>query len=864
MPSDITGLEPGVAGKLDGGLRRLLTMPGADIRDALLEENARVRRLRRRFDSVLRSAERRDTALSPTERAPAQPDLRSLQRRLVPHPLWGAARFGGGRVKPVRVRAITRFRGNRDDLAALGVRVHGQAHDVFTIEGTRAQLLTLAQQPATAMVRLPRYLVPAVEDASGQAGIDDVHQPRPANPTGYRGQDVIVGIVDSPLDVRHATFRENAVPHNSRVLYYWVQAPDLATAPGQTPAAFDAAFTGLDYGRLYTQADINAALANAAGTYGNGANQISKMLNAKTNEHGTHVAGIAAGNGHDGTYTVGAHVGAAPDATIIHVTNASTWANLADGGYEDRVIDAIDFVFRAADLEGMPVVVNVSQGTNLGPHDGSSAFDQARDNLLNSFDNRSIVWAAGNDNNDDGYTSGSVNAGATVALTFTSTLSSANPFTTNNFLDVWYTGPELDVEVRRGMATSGWTTAGNEFHGTIGGNSVDVDRDPEPSSGTRGIRIFIQGTDDSQTWTINLRNPHASNPSTYWAWTGIQGQHADISGSTQGELTIADTGCGRSILTVGACGKVQPPNVASGETITAYSGAGPTIDDRLKPEVVAVGGSGTGTAQVLSAASMVLNGYVGMTGTSMASPLVAGLVALILEERANAGAAIDQDTIKALLIEYANRLNLDLDPAAAGFDPTERNLYGYGRVRAIGPIDHHLPPQDVDVWVKTAPDDFGHEPFLGDVYWVAPEIRIRPTGSTTETNELHWGQIYDVTVTVRNLGDNAAVGTDVWLKYTRPYSAPNAWTPAQDDHDVALHTTVDVPALGDADAHFVWRPESGEVPPPYPDAHFCVLAEVGHLQDALTHPAPTTAGGTAWDTNIRGTNNVALRNVSIQ
>ena len=208
--------------------------------------------------------------------------------------------------------------------------------------------------------------------------------------------------------------------------------------------------------------------------------------------------------------------------------------------------------------------------------------------------------------------------------------------------------------------------------------------------------------------------------------------------------------------------------------------------------------------------------------------------------------------------------HLDLDPSAAGFDPVERNLWGYGRVRAIGPIDHHLPPQNVDVWVRTAPDDYGHEPFLGDVYWVAPEIRIRPTGSTTETNELHWGQTYDVTVTVRNLGDNAAVGTDVWLKYTRPYAAPNAWTPAEDTSNVALHTTVDVPALGDAEAHFVWRPDSGEVPPPYPDAHFCVLAEVSHMNDVLTHPAPTTAGGTAWDSNIRGTNNVALRNVSIQ
>jgi hypothetical protein len=266
----------------------------------------------------------------------------------------------------------------------------------------------------------------------------------------------------------------------------------------------------------------------------------------------------------------------------------------------------------------------------------------------------------------------------------------------------------------------------------------------------------------------------------------------------------------------------------------------------------------------MSADSLVLNGYVGMFGTSMATPLVAGLVALLMEERTIAGRTIDQDTIKGLLVQYADRLNLHLDPGQPGYVETERNLFGYGRVRAIGPIDHHLPPQDVDVWVKTAPDDFGLEPFTGEVFWVAPEIRICPQGSTVETNELHWGHVYDVTVTVRNLGDNAAVGTEVWLKYTRPFAAPNNWCPAQDTSDVALHTTVDVPALGHADAPFVWRPDSGEIPPPYPDAHFCVLAEVSHVSDVLAYPAPTTSGGSAWESDIKGTNNIALRNVSIQ
>jgi hypothetical protein len=818
-------------------------MPDSEIRDAVRKEKARVARARRQV------------AAAPTRKA-------ALETRLRPHPVWGFVRIDPDRFRRIRVRAITMFAGNREDLIGLGLTVGSQAHDIFTVEGTPDQLRELAAQPATAVVRLPRVLMPEVEDASAQAGIADVHQPRPANPTGYRGQGILIGLVDTPLDVRHPTFREAANPNHTRVLYYWVQAPDSAAAPGQTPQGVNnAAFQDLNYGLLYTQADINAALANNAGTYGNQASQISQAPSTARNEHGSHTAGIAAGNGHDANYNVGTHVGAAPDAILVHVSAASTWAERASGVEEDRLIQAITFIFAAADLHNMRAVVSVSLGTSLGPHDGSSLFDLNRDSLLNSFEDRSIVWSAGNDNNDNGFTRGTVGHGATVAITYTPTNNLAADGLSNVFLDVWYSGPELEVELRRGGSTSNWVTAGNEFHGAVGANPVDIDRDPEPSSGYRGIRLYIQTTHSAQVWTVNLRNPHASDDASYWAWTGTQGQHASVNNPVHDVLTISDSACGRSILTVGACDKVLPANVASGEAITGYSAAGPTLDGRIKPELTAVGG--TQARPVMSAGSLVAGSYVGNWGTSMSTPLVAGLVALIMEERTLAGANIDQDTIKALLVEYANQLNLHLDPAQAGYVDTERNLFGYGRVRAIGPIDHHLPPQDVDVWVKTAPDDFGQAPFTGDVYWTAPEIRICPQGSTVETNELQWGHVYDVTVTVRNRGDDAAVGAEAWLKYTRPFTAPNGWTPAQDTSNNALHATVDVPALGHADAHFVWRPDSGEVPPPYPDAHFCVLAEVSHLRDVLAYPAPAGGGGSAWESNVKGTNNIALHNVSI-
>lgn len=847
--------------KLDGGLRRLLRMKEADILKMAEQRRGAI-------DRQLQEIERLSGILPGSASKEDQWAVRRVQelsrRTLLPHRLTGALIVDAVRPLPIKVRVIAQFNGNRDDLTALGLEVRSQAHDIFTVVGTLQQIADLAAQPATRRLRLPRQLTSTVENACTQAEVTAVHQPRPANPSGYQGNGVIVGIVDSPLDITHHGFRDPGGTHGTRVLYYWVQDPDSAVAPGQTPEQFsqaDAAnrpdFTGLNYGRLYTRADIDAALASAT-PYGNGNAQISKM--PATSEHGTHVAGIAAGSGHEANWTTApTHVGAAPQATIVHVCYRWSQANAQSSVFEDDVVNALDFILRAAAFHAMPVTINASLGTNLGPHNGSSAFDIARDNLLNSFTNRSIVWAAGNDNNDQGFRSGIVNAGATESFTFTPA-NMGSPV--DRWLDIWSTGPELDFQVSSGGQTSGWQTAGAEFGGTINGFAVAVDRDVETGGGLRNIRLYIDNATSTATWTMQLRNPHASDQAHYFAWAGAQGHWATLSGASQNAYTIGDTAAGQSILTVGACQKRLPANPAQGEVIADYSGAGPTLDGRIKPEVVAVGG--TSVNQVISARSNQSSGYVGMQGTSMAAPLVTGAVALLFEEYEALGHQLNQETVKALLTQNANRLGLHIDPAAPGYVPTDRNLYGYGRVRLIAPIDLIRPPLSVDVWIRTAADDYGAQPYPGGCFCGAPDIRVFEAGTNTETTRLTWGRDYDVRVTVRNLGDDNAVGTVVRLKYSLPWAAPNTWHAAEDASNTPLVQTTTVPALHQTEVLFHWRPEAAEIGAPAGTTHFCLLAETDHSSDPLSYPMPTTPGGDAWSANIKGSNNVALRNLFIQ
>ncbi len=889
------GFGDDVRRKLDGNLRRLLQMSDSDIRKHFRRDQRRLEREKKKIEERL--------ARIPPMASEMDKELirRSAQmQRAELHPRREMVAVIPDRLRPVHIRAIVRFTGNRADLEDMGLEVRSGAQDVFTIVGTRKQLTDLVSRPSCRRLRTPRMMVPMSEDAAGQAEISAVHAPRAVNPNGFRGNGVLIGIIDSPLDVTHHGFRDPTVPgaHDSRVLYYWAQSThtqdamgqmvNQAAPPGDTPQQFTNAaapgtrpdFAGLNYGRIYTNNFINTAIG-LANPYGTAANQIC-CEPTRTSEHGTHCAGIAAGSGHVTNWaTAPDHIGAAPEATIIHVRLETLWSELDTGAtFEDALLDGIDFCLRAAQFHNMPIVISVSQGSNWGPHNGSTDFDIGRDNFFNSFDNRAIVWSAGNGNDDDGYRHGTVAAGSGTD-SFTLTVARAGwggmAITTPVWLDIWSTGPELDYRVSIGGSSTPWRTAGQDYNGTINGRDVEAERDIEPSGGLHGIRLYVENAVTAEVYTIELRNPHASRVATYHAWSGLQGWWADLSGATHDERTLSDTGCGKSILTVGASNKVRPANPATGEAITRYSGAGPTLDDRIKPEIVAVGGTADDPSTpadeydpIWSAASDQNNGYTGMIGTSMATPLVAGAVALLFEEYGSApptglGVDLNLETIKGLLIQYANTLNLDLNPMAVGYDETEHNLYGHGRLRMIGPIDHLHPPVDNDVWVRTADDDYGEEPYPGGCFCHSPDIRVFQAGTTNETTHINWGSTYDVQVTVRNMGDQDAVNTTVRLKYTLPHAAPNDWVDAEDASDSPLEDNdVTVPAMDETVVSFSWQPEAAEIGAPGGTTHFCLLAEVDHVNDPLVYASPATGGGHAWSTNIKGSDNVALRNLHIE
>ena len=243
----------------------------------------------------------------------------------------------------------------------------------------------------------------------------------------------------------------------------------------------------------------------------------------------------------------------------------------------------------------------------------------------------------------------------------------------------------------------------------------------------------------------------------------------------------------------------------------------------------------------------------------MSAPLVAGAVALLLENDPD----LFQDTIKKMLTENADRKGLKIDPKKVPYNKKEHYGYGSGRLRMLTPFEQSFPTVDVDVWVKTAPKDFGNEPYKGGCFCQAPEVEIfDPNGKKTTT--LKWDKEHKVQVRVYNRGQNPAMKTKVSLKYTRPGTAPTTWKLCTDSSSQSVEEEVNIPALDYVDVVFSrrWVPKKKEVPSggeKWKD-HYCLLIELRHDDDPLKYDEKTSD---PWTKNIKGTNNVALRNIHI-
>src|SRR6184192_1663460 len=254
-----------------------------------------------------------------------------------------------------------KFMGSVSALKSAGLEIAEIAGDFAYGKTNVAGLVALDRDPQVISVEKQRRHRIHLDDSVPELKADQVWSRSGDNFTGYTGKDVIVGIIDTGIDFRHAAFQH--ADGTTRIHKIWDQtltAQGGETVPGPINRAslLDTPGTpiALGYGVEYDAGQIKAAIENSAAGI--------KARHIDEGGHGTHVTGIAAG---DGSQSGGCHlayhyVGVATDATLIVVRMWGLSKSDAKTSPTNTsvTLDAFRYILNEAQKLGKPVVINFS------------------------------------------------------------------------------------------------------------------------------------------------------------------------------------------------------------------------------------------------------------------------------------------------------------------------------------------------------------------------------------------------------------------------------------------------------------------------------------------------------------------------
>lgn len=496
-----------------------------------------------------------------------------------------------------RQTLLIEFAGDTAALEAIGFITRARAGTILSGDIPVDALGRLEELPGLTRAEIARPLTMEIEDALSASSFP-TYEPRTFSST-------LVGIIDSGIDYRHRTFRHE--DGTTRILAIWDQ--------GLTAEGTEAPPPGFDYGVEYTREAIDAALRPTAP--GDVLRHVDKEF------HGTRVAGIAVGSGHPvGTNPTLRYRGAAPRADLVVVANTRTEhpGERSLGDCSD-LFEAIAYIIRIADQLERPVVINCSQGANIGAHDGSSLIERAIDYWC-ARPGRVVVKSAGNEADVNRHAEGETLADVPQDVGFE--VGRGAPFV---IIDVWYTGALGVAVIPPGETASEAVPVRPPLETAVplAGGAVASFYATADDAGRGLHRTYIhieKGAVDqvpSGRWTLRIEGA-----GRWDAWLHERALATFHRPWTSPRSTVTVPGTATSVITVGSF--VSNGTFTGGDNgeLSGFSSHGPTRDGRPAPTLCAPG-------EELTAAQPGGLPHGPQSGTSMAAPVVTGAVARLLD-----------------------------------------------------------------------------------------------------------------------------------------------------------------------------------------------------------------------------------------
>lgn len=458
------------------------------------------------------------------------------------------------------------------------------------------------------------------------------------------GKGVVVGIVDTGIDGAHPAFMGRPDdPKKSRIHSVWNMGETGGDSPFKRSGGGDekGPYSAMRFGKEYI-----------------GNDEVTKVTD--DDGHGTHVAGIAAGQP-VGTWPGGI----APAATIVVAAGGKA-------GFMNDVLNGVKYCFQKATELSLPCVVNISKSAARHPHDGTDPLSIALTQLVSRntlpavtasiltptpdyISGRVICASAGNrrktdmhwqatipaqgqvsvvyqpSGKDDGVTFWAYNEDASTVRLLISARDSANPILAT---------PEIGLRVHGGAVSTNLP----------GGVQVNIHNGPErPNNRHYNPEIYwylsASATSLSSPWIIRLRNT-ANSACVIHGYAAYRENRGNFVFNPGAQPLIGVTYTAEELRSFQS-GKVGTPGTAAGVICVAAFTNRPGLPtpvgelaDFSTPGPLRAAGPGRRAIDVTAPGHRIASAQAGkgnhtnpidMSGTSMATPVMTGLVAALLQ-----------------------------------------------------------------------------------------------------------------------------------------------------------------------------------------------------------------------------------------